>query len=233
MALPGAGLLARYDFRGRATLQTLATIPFVLPTVVVASAFQALLGPHGLVNTGLMAIWELPAPPIRVHQSVGLILAAHVFYNYAVVLRIVGGFWAQLAPEINEAARMLGASGWQAFRRVTLPLLQPAILAAALLVFMFCFSSFGVVLILGGPRLATIEVEIYRQAVHLFNLPLAGALSLVQILFTFGLMWAYTALQRRSALALMPAAPAFADGRCKPRASAFFWASACCPRRSS
>jgi thiamine transport system permease protein len=209
LALPGAGLLARYDFRGRATLQTLATIPFVLLTVVVASAFQALLGPHGLVNTGLMAIWELPAPPIRVHQSVGMILAAHVFYNYAVVLRIVGGFWAQLAPEINEAARMLGASGWQAFRRVTLPLLKPAILAAALLVFMFCFSSFGVVLILGGPRLATIEVEIYRQAVHLFNLPLAGALSLVQILFTFGLMWAYTALQRRSALALMPAAPAF------------------------
>ncbi|MGD8542749.1 MAG: iron ABC transporter permease [Desulfobacteraceae bacterium] len=210
LALPGAWLMARYDFRGRAALQTLATIPFVLPTVVVASAFQALLGPHGLVNTGLVAIFDLPAPPVRMHHSVGMILAAHVFYNYAVVLRIVGGFWAQLAPEINEAARMLGASGWQAFRRVTLPLLQPAILAAALLVFMFCFSSFGVVLILGGPRLATIEVEIYRQAIHLFNLPLAAALSLVQILFTFGLMLAYTGLQRRSAPALMPAAPAVA-----------------------
>lgn len=208
IALPGACLFARYDFRGRAALQTLATIPFVLPTVVVASAFQALLGPHGLLNTGLMAIWDLPTPPIRLHQSVGMILAAHVFYNYAVVLRIVGGFWAQLAPEMNEAARMLGASGWQAFRRVSLPLLRPAILAAALLVFIFCFSSFGVVLILGGPRLATIEVEIYRQAVHLFNLPLAAALSLIQIFFTFGLMWAYTALQRRSPLTLMPAAPA-------------------------
>jgi len=208
IALPGACLFARYDFRGRAALQTLATIPFVLPTVVVASAFQALLGPHGLLNTVPMAIWGLSTPPIRLHQSVGMILAAHVFYNYAVVLRIVGGFWSQLAPEMNEAARMLGASGWQAFRRVSLPLLRPAILAAALLVFIFCFSSFGVILILGGPRLATIEVEIYRQAVHLFNLPLAAALSLVQIFFTFGLMWAYTALQRRSSLALMPAAPA-------------------------
>ncbi|HSM75471.1 MAG TPA: hypothetical protein VK852_12570, partial [Desulfobacterales bacterium] len=79
LALPGAWLMARYDFRGRAALQTLATIPFVLPTVVVASAFQALLGPHGLLNTGLMAIWDLPTPPIRLHQSVGMILAAHVF----------------------------------------------------------------------------------------------------------------------------------------------------------
>jgi len=99
---------------------------------------------------------------------------------------------------------MLGGGNLQILLTVTLPLLMPAILAASLLVFVFCFTSFGVVLILGGPHLATVEVEIYRQAVHLFNLPLAAALSLVQIVFTFGLTWLYTGFERRCSVSLMP-----------------------------
>lgn len=174
LALPGAYVMARYRFFGKKMLQSLAAVPFVLPTVVVASAFQALLGPHGLVNVGLMQGLDLSAPPIRLNHTVWFILMAHVFYNYTVVLRIVGGFWSRLERSLGEAAQMLGASPWQTFRKITLPLLRPAILAAGLLVFIFCFSSFGVILILGGPRFATIEVEIYRQAVHLFNLPMAA-----------------------------------------------------------
>jgi thiamine transport system permease protein len=90
---------------------------------------------------------------------------------------------------------MLGASPRRAFLQVTWPLLRPAVLAAAALVFLFCFTSFGVVLILGGPGYATLEVEIYRQTANLFNLPTAAALSLLQILFTFFLMWLYTRTQ--------------------------------------
>ncbi len=120
------------------------------------------------------------------------------------IVRLVGGFWARLPRDTNEAARMLGASRRQVFLKVTLPLLRPAILAASLLIFVFCFTSFGVVLLLGGPRLATVEVEIYRQAVHLFNLPMAAALSLVQIIFIFGLMWVYTWFERRGSISLIP-----------------------------
>jgi thiamine transport system permease protein len=97
---------------------------------------------------------------------------------------------------------VLGARPRDVWWQVTLPLLAPAIAAAALLVFIFCFTSFGVILILGGPRFATLEVEIYRQTVNLFNLPLAAALALAQILFTFALMWVYTRLQARTALPL-------------------------------
>jgi len=148
--------------------------------------------------------FDLTLPPVAIDQTIALILIAHVFYNYTVVLRIVGGYWARLEPGLTETAKMLGASPAKAFLKVTLPLLSPAILAASLLVFIFCFSSFGVILILGGPRFATIEVEIYRQAIHFLNLPMAAALSLVQILFTFGLMWVYTRLQRSRSLALKP-----------------------------
>ncbi|MFQ5613504.1 MAG: ABC transporter permease [Anaerolineae bacterium] len=202
LALPATYVFARYRFPGKGLLQAFTTIPFVLPTVVVAAAFGALLGPRGLLNGWLVAAFDLPQAPVRLQHTVWLILMAHVFYNYTVVLRLVGGFWANLAPALPEAARMLGASPWRTFWGVTFPLLRPALLAAGLLVFIFSFTSFGVVLILGGPRYATLEVEIYRQAVNLFNLPLAAALSLVQILFTFGLMWAYTSLQRRTSLPL-------------------------------
>ncbi|GBC62941.1 iron ABC transporter permease [Desulfonema ishimotonii] len=203
-ALPGAYVFARYNFPGKRLLQAFTTVPFVLPTVVVAAAFEALTGPHGLLNSWLMAWLDLPSPPIAPDRTVWAILLAHVFYNYTVVLRMVGGFWAGMGDDLTGAARMLGASPWTAFRKITLPLLRPVLFTAGLLIFIFCFSSFGVILILGGPRFATLEVEIYRQAVSYFNLPLAAALSLLQILFTFGMMWAYTALQRRSAVALTP-----------------------------
>ena len=217
LALPGAYVFARFDFKGKALIQSLTVVPFVLPTVVTAVAFKALLGPGGLVNRGLMAVFALDGPPIRIDQTVWFFLLAHVFFNYTVVLRIVGGFWARLPKDLTEAARMLGASGFRVFFRITLPLILPAVVAAAMLVFVFCFTSFGVVLILGGPRLATVEVEIYRQAVHLFNLPMAAALSLIQIVFTFGLMGLYTWFERRSAVSLMPASALLANRRAHSR----------------
>jgi thiamine transport system permease protein len=202
LALPGAYTFARYEFRGKELLRALTTVPFVMPTIVVATAFTSLLGPRGRINLGLMGLLGLEKAPIDLRHTIWIILIAHVFYNYAVVLRIVGGFWANQNPRLEEAARMLGGDRWRTFRHITLPLLMPAISAAALLVFIFCFTSFGVVLILGGPRFATLEVEIYRQTVNLFNLPLAATLSLAQIICTFGMMSVYTRLQARTAIPL-------------------------------
>jgi thiamine transport system permease protein len=202
LALPGAYIFARYEFRGKTLLRALTTVPFVMPTIVVAAAFSSLLGPRGRLNLWLMAWRGLERPPIQLQHTIWIILLAHVFYNYTVVLRMVGGFWANLNPRLEEAARVLGGNRRRVLCEVTLPLLSPAIGAAALLVFVFCFTSFGVVLILGGPRFATLEVEIYRQTVHIFNLPLAAALSLQQILFTLGLMLIYTRLQARLSVPL-------------------------------
>jgi thiamine transport system permease protein len=200
--LPLAYLFARYDFPGKSVLRALTTIPFVMPTVVVAAAFAALLGPTGVINQWLQAWLDLAAPPIRLQQTIWMILLAHTFYNVSVVIRTVGGFWAGLNPRLAEAAATLGASPWRLFREVTWPLLVPSIVAAGLLVFLFCFTSFGVVLILGGLRFATLEVEIYRQAVTLFDLPTAATLALVQMIFTFVFMAVYTRLQARASLPL-------------------------------
>ncbi len=202
VGMPAAYVFARYDFRGKSLLRALTTIPFVLPTMVVAAAFTALLGPQGHLNRWLMVSLGLEAPPIRLQHTLALVLIAHVFYNAAIIVRLVGGFWANLDPRIEEAARVLGGGRWRTFYEITLPILLPAIVAASLLVFLFCFTSFGVILVLGGPRLATIEVEIYRQAVPFFNLSMAAALSILQMFFTFAVMAVYTRIQARASVPL-------------------------------
>lgn len=199
VGLPGAYLLARYDFKGKSLIRALTGIPFVLPTLVVAAAFDALLGPRGWVNLGLMNLFNLDAPPIQFTNTLVAILVAHVFYNTTIVLRTVGDFWAHLDPRLGQAAETLGARPWQVLRHITLPLLWPAIASATLLVFLFDFTSFGVILILGGPRFATLEVEIYYQTVSLFNLPLAAVLSIIQLLCSLGLTILYTRLTHRLA----------------------------------
>lgn len=197
LGLPAAYVFARYEFAGKPLLRALATVPFVLPTVVVAVGFGALLGPRGLLNELLQRGLGLAAPPIRLEQTLALVLLAHVFYNYGVVVRIVGGFWATLDSRLEQAAAVLGASRPRAFREVTLPLLLPAIGAAALLVFIYTFASFGVIRILGGPRLATVEVAIYRLTSDLLRLDLAAALALVQIGVTLAATLLYTRLLAR------------------------------------
>jgi thiamine transport system permease protein len=107
---------------------------------------------------------------------------------------MVGDFWSHIDPRTGQAAQILGANRWQTLIKITFPILLPAIAAATLLIFIFNFTSFGVILILGGPRFATLEVEIYYQTVSLFNLPLAATLSVLQLACTMGLTIIYTRL---------------------------------------
>lgn len=198
IALPGAYVFARFDFPGKQVLRAVVTVPFVLPTVVVGTAFLALVGRGGLLDE----LWG-----VRLDTTVWAILLAHVFFNYAVVVRTVGGLWSQLDPRQEEAARMLGASRLAAWRKVTLPALAPAVAAAALMVFLFTFTSFGVVQILGGPTFSTLEVEIYRQTSEIFDLSTAAVLTLIQFVAVGGILalHSWTVRRRETALRLVDA----------------------------
>jgi thiamine transport system permease protein len=181
LGLPAAYALHRLDFRGRRLLLALLTVPFVLPTVVVGAAFRALL-PESW--TGTLAV----------------IVVAHVFFNLAVVIRVVGGFWSHLDDRWEQAARTLGAGPATVWRTLTWPLLRPAVLAASALVFLFTFTSFGVVLVLGGPTTTTLEVEIYRRTVQLFDLPGAATLCVLQVVAVMAVLLVAGRLQRRLAV---------------------------------
>ncbi|HEY2980846.1 MAG TPA: iron ABC transporter permease, partial [Anaerolineales bacterium] len=192
-------VFARYEFRGQAFLRALTAVPFMLPTVVVAAGFNALLGPRGWINLALMGGLGLDSPPITFVGTLTAILIAHVFYNTTIIIRIVGNALAHLDPRLGQAASTLGADARRTWWHVNLPLLRPSIMAAVLLVFLFDFTSFGVILLLGGPRFATLEVEIYVQALQLLNLPLAALLTLIQLLCTlvFSILYTRTAAALR------------------------------------
>jgi len=198
LGLPAAYLFARFNFRGKSLLRALTAVPFMLPTVVVAAGFNSLLGPRGLLS------FILHPPSFAFTGTLTAILLAHVFYNTTIVIRIVGAALTHLDPRLAQAARTLGADDRRVWWNVTLPLLRAPILAAGLLVFLFDFTSFGVILLLGGPQFSTLEVQIYIQALQLLNLPMAAILSLIQLLCTLAFSILYSRLTARSFVPTTP-----------------------------
>jgi thiamine transport system permease protein len=206
VGLPGAWLFTRFTFPGKKFLKLLSTLPFILPTVVVAAGFNALLGPRGWVNLSLMSLFNLDSPPIHFLNTFPAILVAHVFYNTTIIIRVVSNAWSRQNIRLLHAAKVLGAGPWRTFREVTLPLLRPAILGATLLAFLFNFTSFGAVLMLGGPQFSTLEVEIYIQALHLLNLPLASVLSILQLICTLIITIGHNHLSKGRSMEIAPRA---------------------------
>ena len=153
----------RYRFPGREAFLAVAGVPFVMPTIVVATGFLTLLGPRGIVGRDLTG-------------TVFVLLWAAVFYNLGLATRILHGLLARQGEALEAAARTLGASPLRAFFRVTLPLLKSGLWASGGLTFVYTFASFGVPLLLGGYRYATLEVEVYRLLAYELDFPRASAL---------------------------------------------------------
>jgi thiamine transport system permease protein len=190
LGVPGAYVLYRLRFPGRRLARAVVSVPFVLPTVVVGVAFQSLLAPTGLLGG------------LHLQESMTAIVAALVFFNYSVVVRTVGVLWSRLDPRAEDAARSLGAGRLRVLATVTLPALGPAIASAGALVFLFCASSFGVVLVLGGESYGTIETEIWYQTTQLLDLPAAAALSVLQLLVVSASLMVAGAARTRNERAL-------------------------------
>ena len=178
IALPGAYVLARYRFAGRSIVRALVTVPFVLPTVVVGAAFLAHCCPdrfdrHGVGDPDRARLLQLRRRRAQSSAACG----------------------RTSTRASRRGARCSVPPGGVRCSRSTLPLLAPAIAAASAIVFLFTFTSFGVVLLLGGPRHSTLEVEIYRQTAQLLDLQVAAALALVQLVAVVGLLVVSTRLQ--------------------------------------
>jgi thiamine transport system permease protein len=186
LGLPAAHLLYRRRVPAGRVLRAAMLAPFVLPTVVVGVAFRQLLGENGPL--GFLGLDGTPAA----------IIAGLVFFNAAVVIRVVGGAWEDLDPRPAEAAAALGATPTQVLRTVTLPALRPAIVSAATVVFLFCATAFGIVLTLGGLRYSSVETEIYLLTTNLLDLQAAAALSVLQLLVVAGLLLAAARARRTS-----------------------------------
>ena len=192
----------------QATLSTVLTVAAALPLDLGRVAVQL---PRQVSRQGLRDDPVCPSDGrcrsgvsvgVR-RRTLGALIAAHVFYNVAVVVRTVGGVWSRIDPTVEEAAAVLGASPIRRFRTVVFPLIRPALASASAIVFLFCFTSFGTVLVLGQGRLRTLEVEIYQQAVNFLDLPVAAALSLIQLATVTAMLVVSARTQQRASTLIL------------------------------
>ena len=176
IGIPGAYVLYRKQFFGQRFIRALITVPLVLPTIVVAIVFSSFRAEHQIYqDLGLGFFFE---------NSIYWIIAAHVFVNYSLVVRTLGGVWATMDNETEEAATLAGAGRLRTTLQITLPQLKPAIVSASALTFLFCSSSYGIILILGGGQVQSVETQIATAALQFLDLNKAAALALLQTLIT-------------------------------------------------
>jgi thiamine transport system permease protein len=185
ITLPATWALSRYTFRGAHLVRGLLTAPFVLPAVVVAAGVLAITDSRGVVP----------------------ILWAHVVFNVSVVLRIVGPRWSMVNNRLEHAAATLGARPSRTFTLVVWPQISDAVISAATLVFIYCFTSFGVIAILGGISRRTIESEIFTQAVRLGDTETATALAVLQAIIIGAVLFLTRRNSRSLSISLHLSAP--------------------------
>jgi len=221
VGLPGAYLLARFEFPGRRFLRSVTILPFVLPSIMVAVGFLAMFGRTGLLNDVLGIVG---LGPVELTFTLEIIVLAHAFYNAPLVTRLVTAAWESVDPARVETARTLGASPFQAFRDVTLPQLLPALLTASVLTFIFTFMSFPIVLALGGLELATVEVWLFAR-VQSLALAEAATLGAIETALSLGLIYLYLRFEATQLSARD-------EGRGRARAPLFAgWRSLADPKR--
>ena len=188
IGLPAAFFLYQFDFPGRKIIIILCTIPFILPVIVVALAFREVFVLFSNFNF---------------NESLLIIIFAHAYYNMSVVIRIVGPYWRKINKDLEDASELLGASLIARFKYIISPMLAPVVFSSAVLVFLFSFTSFGIILIFGNTDFETVELLIYRFSTGLYNLQLAIWFSLFQIMFCTALFFLFSRFNQTSDLGFL------------------------------
>jgi molybdate transport system permease protein len=194
LGLPFSYWLARSSWRGRLLLESVVALPLVLPPTVLGFYLLVALGPHSPVGRAFQQVTGGMLP-----FSFSGILLGSVVCNLPFAVRPFVAAFATMNRRLEEAAWCLGASPWETFRRVTLPLCWPGILAGLVLTFAHAVGEFGVVLMLGGniPGITrTLSISIYDD-VQALDYAAAGRTSLLLLAFSFVVLCLTHTLGRR------------------------------------
>lgn len=188
LGVSAAWVLARFSFPGRLSVLRLLMLPFVMPTLVAGVGVLALFGANGVLWRG----WE---------DTPYLLIYGNVFFNLPVLVRAAYQGLVQIPAERLLTAQTLGAGAWRRFVGIEMPALVPWLAGGVCLVFLYCFSGFGLALLLGGNRYATVEVEIYRLVMFELDMERAAVLVFMVLGVTACAGWLYARLSRYTAAA--------------------------------
>ena len=181
--------MERYNFRLKLPFDAILYMPIIIPDIVIALAtLLFFIIVFNMVKNLLGITWGLGLPTI---------IIAHVAFNISFVATIVRARLVDMDPNLEQAARDLGANEWHTFKRVTMPLLMPAIISGSLLAFTLSLDDFVITFFVSGPGSTTLPLLVYSQ-VKFGVEPDINALTTLMLLFSIGLVLLSQFLQRRS-----------------------------------
>lgn len=195
LGYPCAYVIAQSEPRWRAVYLFIVISPLLVSIVIRSFGWIVLLGNEGLVNAALRGLGLTTSPLPFMGNWVGVVVAlTHVLLPYMIlpIASVLEGIDGGLV----EAARVLGATRWQAFRRVVFPLSLDGITAGATLVFMLAIGSFATVLLLGGPDTMIVPLLIYQQVQVTFDHAFAATMGMVLLVAGVGILYLQTRLLR-------------------------------------
>jgi len=194
---PVAFFLARTRSRWRNWLTILVVFPLMLNLVVRTFGWIALLAQNGLVNQALHALGIVDSPVKLLFNFAGLLIAmTHIFLPFMVLVLI--GAIQNIPRDVEDAARVLGASWGSTFCRITLPLSAPGILSGSILVFVLSISALVTPRLLGGPTYQVMSTLIYDEFLQRLNWPAGSAQALLLTIMVLTLVYLSGRLARRT-----------------------------------
>jgi len=193
---PLAYFLARASRRAALIGLFFLVMPLMVSAVIRTFGWLVILGRNGLINSAITA-FGLDRLPLLYNETAVVIGLANVFVPF-MVLPLMAAI-ERINPALEEAARNLGASWFQTFYRVILPLSRPGLISGCLLVYSAAISAFVVPMLMGGARVRVIGRQIYDQLLISYQWPNASAIATLLVVATTCFAFAVLALMRRSA----------------------------------
>jgi thiamine transport system permease protein len=179
IALPIAWAITQVPGRWADAVLLWVAVPFIVPTPVAAAMVSATCGPQS---------WCGSIFGVEMAQGFGFVIVVQAWYNAGLIVRVVSQAWSSISLRYQRAAATLSAPPWRQFWSVTFPLLIPSIVNSVLIVLLYCIGSFGIIVLLGGGRLVSLEVEIWRQTTQFLRIDIATLFALVQLLLSIALL---------------------------------------------
>jgi len=196
LGFPVAAVIARAPEKWRGILYFLVAAPLLVNTVVRSYGWLLILGRKGLVNEALGALGLIDAPLALTGNYLGVIIGGTQVFLPFMILSLTTSLMA-IDRRLLDAAEILGAGPVRAFMTVTLPLAVPGLIAGSVLVFSLMLGAFVTPLILGGTAIKYISVAVYTDALVLFNLPRATAMSLLLMVAVLAIYFVQKRLTRQ------------------------------------
>lgn len=190
VGVPLAFIFTKYRFPGRDLFSSLAVLPYALPPLVGVISFMFLYGETGILPRSIQALFNLEKPPFAI-DGVPAIYLVHTYTMYVYFYTFVSSALGSMDTSVIESAYNLGASRLMVFRRITLPLLTPALVGASLLVFMISMASFSAPFLF-APDYRVLSLQIYFSKVN-NDMDMVGTqtviLSVISIGFLLIMQW--------------------------------------------